>query len=102
MRKLIHVSDNSYDAKARKFCIDLVEATTPNVIDPSAQTIEFEKDEKEKEDQENDKMPKREKLFMKFNCLVCFDDGHGMTPLELHRMLSFGHCDKVLFKIHLF
>ncbi|ELR13006.1 UBA/TSN domain containing protein, partial [Acanthamoeba castellanii str. Neff] len=22
------------------------------------------------------------------------DDGKGMTPLELHKMLSFGHCDK--------
>jgi hypothetical protein len=26
------------------------------------------------------------------------DDGKGMTPLELHKMLSFGHCDKVRFR----
>jgi len=22
------------------------------------------------------------------------DDGKGMSPIELHKMLSFGHCDK--------
>jgi hypothetical protein len=27
--------------------------------------------------------------------LSFLDDGNGMTPTTLHRMLSFGYCDKV-------
>lgn len=30
-----------------------------------------------------------------FNAIIIEDNGKGMSPLELHRMMSFGHCDKV-------
>lgn len=30
------------------------------------------------------------------NGLIIEDNGIGMSPLALHRMLSFGHCDKVI------
>ncbi|XP_040855863.1 MORC family CW-type zinc finger protein 4 isoform X1 [Ochotona curzoniae] len=33
-------------------------------------------------------------------CLTFTDDGCGMTPLRLHRMLSFGFTDKVIKKSH--
>ncbi|CAD5117030.1 DgyrCDS5858 [Dimorphilus gyrociliatus] len=33
-------------------------------------------------------------------CLCFTDDGNGMSPEQLHRMLSFGYCDKVEIKGH--
>jgi hypothetical protein len=32
--------------------------------------------------------------FPKPNMLLLQDNGHGMAPLDVHRMLSFGHCNK--------
>lgn len=79
----------------------MVEATTDAVIDPSDNHRINDDEEEEKEaEQENGEQDRREKLYTGFNCMVCFDDGLGMTPLELHRMLSFGHCDKVSVTIN--
>lgn len=32
----------------------------------------------------------------KLDSLLIHDNGMGMSPLALHRMLSFGHCEKVI------
>ncbi|KAJ7385652.1 MORC CW-type zinc finger protein 3 [Desmophyllum pertusum] len=42
------------------------------------------------------------KKYNKYNyCLVFTDNGAGMGPEKLHKMLSFGFCDKVAKKGHM-
>ena len=94
----ICISDNPFDAKARRLCIDLVPASAVAVINPQHDKYVIHKVKSEPKDEEEDSDHEKEpddRLNYAFKCMVCFDDGQGMTPLELHRMLSFGHCDKV-------
>lgn len=93
--------DNAHDARGTEIHIYFEHINSDNVIQPTI-PINIVKIEGGRFSRQ--KRVKSEKMQHHnhntngevLNGLIIEDNGIGMSPLALHRMLSFGHCDKVI------